>query len=72
MNNHMIKLMIEPKDIHNRLPPEQKKQFKEIKITNTTLCDNGVVEIECLALEEEINKSSYVQKIFVEGYISAF
>ena len=70
MSNYKFTLIIEPKDIYNRLLPEQKEQINNVKITDVTLRDNGSVEIECLALKDEIIEYPYLQRILDDGYVS--
>lgn len=70
--NYKFKLKIEPEDIYNRLIPEQKEKFNNLKITGVKLLDDGIVEIECLALKDKILENPYRQVLFGDGYITAF
>lgn len=72
MDNNVFefKLLIEPKDIYDKLTPEQKERFKDIKITNITLYSDGNVEIECLALMDRIIKSPNRQKLLGDWHIT--
>ena len=71
MSNCKFKLIIEPKDIYNRLIPEQKERFSNLKITNVKLLDNEIVEIECLALKDDILENPYRQTLLNDEYITA-
>ena len=70
MGNYKFTLSIEPEDIYNRLKPEEKKQFDNVKITNVNLLNNGTVEVECIAFDDEIIENPYLQKLFGNGCIS--
>lgn len=69
MANYKFKLLIKPEDIFNKLSPEQKEQFNNIKITKVKLLDNGDVKIECMALENEIKDYQYIQYLLSGDYI---
>lgn len=71
MSNYKFKLKIEPEDIYNRLIPEQKEKFNNLKITDVKLLDDGIVEIECLALKDKILENPYLQALFSDEYITA-
>ena len=53
MSNYGFSLYIKPEDIYNKLLPEQRGQFSNIKIINATLF-NDELHIDCLALEKEV------------------
>ena len=61
MSNYKFKLLIKPEEIYSNLLPEQKKLFDNIQITKAELWNSGEVEIECLALENDIKKTPYLQ-----------
>lgn len=63
MSNYRIKLFINPSDIYDKLSANDKEKFKEIEILNTSLCGDGCVEIECLALEESNKGIQYRQSL---------
>ena len=70
MSNYKFKLKIEPEDIFNRLVPEQKEQLNSIKVTDAILCDDGSVEIECLALKDKVTTYPNLQRLLSDDYIS--
>ena len=57
-------------DIYNKITPEQKEQFTRVKITNIRLWKNDAVDIECIALDEEINECNTIQKLIGDWNIS--
>ena len=63
MCNYKFKLLIKPQAIYDNLSPEQKKLFDNIQITKARLWDSGEVEIECLALENAVKETPYIQII---------
>ena len=70
MEQYRLKLLIEPNDIYNRLSPEDKERFKEVKIINATLLHDGSVELECLVLENSIiNCISHQRLLSNDGYL---
>ena len=71
MCNYKFNLWIEPKDIYDKLFPEQKEQFSDVKIINANLGTDGNVEIECLAFESEIKELPFRQKLIGDWYITA-
>ena len=72
MSNYKFKLAIRPKDIYDRLIPDQKDRFNSIEITSAKLLDYGIVEIECLALKDEIIETPERQILhFNNDYITA-
>lgn len=52
--NYRFRVVLQPQKIYANLPPEQRGQIGSLLITNATLLSNGDVELECLALENEI------------------
>lgn len=71
MNNCKFKLAVKPADIYNRLIPEQKEMFNNLKIIDVKLLDDGIVEIECLALKDKIFENPYRQDLFNNECITA-
>ena len=68
MSNYGFSLYIKPEDIYNKLLPEQRGQFSNIKIINATLF-NDELHIDCLALEKEVLECQYRQKLLDDGFI---
>lgn len=56
--NYRFRIVLQPKKIYANLPPEYRRQIGSLLITNTTLLSNGDVELECLALESEVEDIS--------------
>lgn len=56
--NYRFRIVLQPKKIYANLPPEYRGQIGSLLITNTTLLSNGDVELECLALESEVEDIS--------------
>lgn len=52
--NYRFRIVLQPPKIYANLPPEYREQIGSLLITNTTLLSNGDVELECLALESEV------------------
>lgn len=52
--NYRFRIVLQPQKIYANLPPEYRGQIGSLLITNTTLLSNGDVELECLALESEV------------------
>lgn len=52
--NYRFRIVLQPQKICANLPPEYRGQIGSLLITNTTLLSNGDVELECLALESEV------------------
>ena len=71
MSNYKFKLAIDAKDIYNKLLPEQKELFNDVKITNVELLQDKYVYIECLALQKDIFERTIVQKLLSGDYITA-
>lgn len=71
MNNCKFTLLIKPEDIYNKLIPEQRNMFNNIKITSTNLLNSGDIEIECLALSDEVTEYPNRQKLLGDWYITA-
>lgn len=67
MKNYKYKFKIEKNDVYNALPSDVKNQCKELKITNAKLLSNGDIEIECLALTDEIIECPYLYKLFINA-----
>ena len=72
MSNYKFKLAIDAADIYNKLLPEQKELFQNVKITNVELLQDKYVYIECLALTNEIIERNCCQRLLTSNYISAF
>lgn len=72
MSNYKFKVAIDAADIYNKLLPEQKELFNNIKITNVELLQDKHVYIECLALEQDIQELPFVQKLIGDWNIRAF
>lgn len=72
MNNYKFKLAIDAADIYNKLLPEQKDLFNDVKIMNVESCGDKRVIIECLVLEKDIEEVPFVQKIIDDGEIRVF
>ena len=53
-NNYRFRIWVKPEKIYANLTPEQRNQIGSIIITNATLLSCGDVELECLALENEV------------------
>ena len=68
--NYKIKLFIKPNDIYNKLSLENQNRFSEVKIVNANLLNDGVVEIECLALENPIMDYDCRYRLFGDGKIN--
>lgn len=68
--NYKIKFLIESSDIYNKLTPEIQNRISEVKIVNVNLLNDGVVEIECLALEKPIMDCNCRYKLFGDGEIN--
>ena len=71
MSNYNFKLIIRPEDIYNKLLPEQRAQFTTVEIVGANLDSRGIVEIECLALDDNIVEKQEVQALLTGIYISA-
>ena len=63
MSNYKFKLLIKSESIFNKLTPEQRQQFSSVEITKATLFENGEVELDCLALENNTIEIPYRQII---------
>lgn len=63
LKNYKFKLFLYSKDIYNNLAPEQKEQFNNIQITRVTLVNGEYIEIECLALKDEVEECPFVQRL---------
>lgn len=77
MNIHKFNLYINPKDIYDKIEPNQKDKIGSVVITNAQLFGNGCVHIECVALEKGIEitpkkEPAYIQSLMDDGgYITA-
>lgn len=66
MSNFRFRLLVYPEYIYNNLHPDEKEQFDHIEIAGAALSSNGVVEIECLALEDETIERDDLQVLTFE------
>lgn len=73
MSNYRFAIAIRPEDVYDILVPEQKEQFDHIEITGAILEPDGVVHIDCLALEDETIETDFRQlpTFNIDGYITA-
>lgn len=63
MKNCRFKISIRPEDIYNRLVPEQREQFDNIQIVGATIGADGLIDIDCFALTDEVKESNHIPYI---------
>lgn len=71
MSNKRMHLLITADEIYNNLEPFYKGQCSCVEIIQATINASGDVVLECLALEDDVIDTPYIQTLSLDKCITA-